>query len=68
VQQFLSAPVGAEVCGPELTPDQETLFIAVQHPGADGTVEAPLSTFPDGAQPRPAIVSIFRLEGGRIGR
>ena len=63
VQQFLTVPVGAEACGPLITDDQLSVFIAVQHPGeTDGaTFEAPTSTWPhtDGF-PRPSVVAVHR--------
>ena len=31
-RQFLSGPVGCEVCGPAFTPDNRTFFVAIQHP------------------------------------
>ena len=71
LRQFLTVPFGAEACGPLITPDQETIFCAVQHPGEiDGaTPEDPASTWPDGRQPRPSLVSVFKdVPGGkRIG-
>jgi uncharacterized protein len=50
---FFRVPVGAELCGPCFTPDGRTLFVAVQHPGTDGTKDYPgferASTFEDPA-------------------
>ena len=64
LKQFLSVPTGAEACGPCFTPDQETLFCAVQHPGEDGTIdgEGQVSDWPDrgGRPPRPSVVDIVR--------
>jgi uncharacterized protein len=66
VQLFLTVPVGAETCGPLLTRDNRSLFIAVQHPGEGGTVEAPISHWPGGGDslPRPAVTSIWRSADG----
>ena len=79
---FFRCPVGAELCGPCFTPDGETLFLSVQHPGADGT-EALIgfgrpSTFKDPATrwpdtdpdskmpPRPSVLVITKDGGGKI--
>ena len=75
---FFRCPHGAEMCGPEFTPDDTTLFLAVQHPGetdeSDPTAEAarfeePVTRWPDfkdGIPPRPSIVVVTRKGGGKI--
>lgn len=69
VKRFLSVPAGAECCGPLLSPDNTTFFIAVQHPGEDvsGLFSNSQSKWPDGDYPRPSVVTIRRTDGGRIG-
>jgi len=66
-RRFLAGPVGCEICGPELTPDGTTLFVAIQHPGEGGGLRVPASRWPDGAYPRPSVVAITRGDGGPIG-
>lgn len=64
LRQFLSGPRGAEICGPEFTPNNSALFCAVQHPGEGSTLAEPLSTWPDGAAPpRPSVVVVTRERG-----
>jgi secreted PhoX family phosphatase len=69
------------MCGPCFTPDSETLFVAVQHPGADGTkdfkgferastFDDPATRWPDfqpGMPPRPSVVAIRAKKGGPVG-
>ncbi|MGE0857196.1 MAG: PhoX family phosphatase, partial [Hyphomicrobiaceae bacterium] len=66
-KHFFRCPVGAEMCGPAFTPDGETFFVAVQHPGELGckegisTFDASVTNWPetDGkGPPRPAVIAI----------
>ncbi|MDT9724944.1 DUF839 domain-containing protein [Xylanibacillus composti] len=65
--QFASGPVESELTGPWFTPDERTLFLAVQHPGENTEDPSnPTSMWPHRPgdnQPRPAVVAItgFRL-------
>jgi secreted PhoX family phosphatase len=70
LKQFLTVPPGAETCGPFLTGDDRSVFVAVQHPGEvdDATLDDPASTWPDGDFAKPAVVVTWRLDGGPIGR
>lgn len=69
LQQFMSGPLGAEICGCQFTPDCETLFLSIQHPGEGGSVLEPSSRWPDGpgTQPRSSVIAVKRDGGGRVG-
>ena len=62
------------MCGPFFTPDDESLFLAVQHPGeqeegADVKFDGPITRWPDFDEklpPRPSVVVITKTGGGRI--
>ncbi|MBS42142.1 MAG: phosphatase [Nocardioides sp.] len=69
VQQFLSVPTEAETCGPVIHDDDHSVFVAVQHPGEDGSWDDQHSFFPDYVEtsgggkfagPRPTVVQVTR--------
>ncbi|HCC45631.1 MAG TPA: dTDP-glucose 4,6-dehydratase, partial [Gammaproteobacteria bacterium] len=69
---FFRAPLGAEVSGPQFSPDFRTLFLAVQHPGdTEGSnFENPATRWPDFDQqlpPRPSIIAVRRDDNQKIG-
>lgn len=62
VLQVASAPIDAEFTGPFFSPDGETLFLSVQHPGEGSkNLENLSSHWPEGgtAQPKPSVVCIY---------
>ncbi len=70
--QFLAVPNQAETCGPVIHDRDGSVFVAVQHPGEDGTWDDQLSFFPDFVSdgesprrgewrgPRPSVVQVTR--------
>ncbi|MEM8836706.1 MAG: PhoX family phosphatase [Pseudomonadota bacterium] len=77
---FFRCPVGGELCGPYFADDSKALFLAVQHPGTDGTkdfagfernstFEDPATRWPDfdpAMPPRPSVVVVTKEDGGVI--
>ena len=76
VEQFLAVPADAETCGPVIHDRDNSVFVAVQHPGEGGDWGAHTSYFPDFvpggelsgdlvAVPRPAVVQVFADSPGK---
>lgn len=61
--QFASGPVGSEMTGPWFTPDEKTLFLAVQHPGENlKSYDKPTSHWPKGGN-QVALPSVIAING-----
>ena len=78
IRRFLVGPSGCEIAGVTLTPDQQTMFVNIQHPGEEtDAVGKPtpanpraVSNWPDfdpAGRPRAATVVIRKEGGGVIG-
>ncbi|WP_421742127.1 PhoX family protein [Cellulomonas sp.] len=72
VQQFLSVPAEAETCGPVVRDADDMVYVAVQHPGENGTWAQQRSFFPDYVAPgslaggrwggpRPSVVQVWKV-------
>ncbi len=69
-RHFLGCPNGAELCGPAFTPDGQSFFVSVQHPGEDANYDAPSTRWPDFADnmpPRPSVVAVVKKGAGEFG-
>jgi secreted PhoX family phosphatase len=71
-RRFYACPQGAELCGPEFTPDDSTYFAAVQHPADEkgSTFENPSTRWPDfdeNMPARPSVQVLVKTGGGPIG-
>lgn len=76
VEQFLSVPRDAETCGPVVDSRDAMVYVNVQHPGEDGSIDAQNSYFPDylaegerapaGAWrgPRPSTIQVYKAGRG----
>ena len=65
VRQFLSACAGAELTSLAMTPDDRSLFAAIQHPGEGSKNLEPaniISRWPDGDFPRPSVVAVTKAD------
>ncbi|WP_130179039.1 PhoX family phosphatase [Cryobacterium sp. SO1] len=69
VDQFLAVPRESETCGPIIRDDERMVYVAVQHPGEDGSFANQHSYFPDYtttggggrvAAPRPSVVQVWQ--------
>jgi hypothetical protein len=60
LRQFLSGVPGGEVASLIFTPDTQTLFASIQHPGEGSSLSQPTSRWPDGGVPRPAVVAVTK--------
>jgi len=78
IRRFLVGPRGCEITGVVTTPDQETMFVNVQHPGESTTFfgtptpanPRAVSNWPDfepDGRPRSSTVVIRKIRGGKIG-
>jgi uncharacterized protein len=67
-----SCPIDAEMTGPYFTPDDTSVFASIQHPGEDGTIAAPTSTWNSvtsasgGVCSRNAVIVVRRENGSSI--
>lgn len=77
MRRFLVGVPGCEITGVEMTPDNRTMFVNIQHPGEFGTLTDLHSSWPNpngnaldppvaGQRPRTATIVITRDDGGEI--
>ncbi|MGQ0718483.1 MAG: PhoX family protein [Pseudonocardiales bacterium] len=76
-RRFLVGPKGCEITGVVVTPDEQAMFVGIQHPGerpddmpSDPANPKEISSWPDGdagGRPRSSTLVITKDDGGTIG-
>jgi len=67
LRQFLSSVVGCETASLKFNPNNDSLFVSIQHPGEGSRIDNPSSLFPDGTTPpRPSVIAAVRDESGPL--
>ncbi|NMO95909.1 PhoX family protein [Paenibacillus lemnae] len=65
--QFASGPVESELTGPYFTPDEQTLFLSVQHPGENTEdLSKPTSTWPHRKGENRARCGVVAISGFKL--
>ncbi|MUT68725.1 DUF839 domain-containing protein [Paenibacillus sp. NEAU-GSW1] len=65
--QFASGPVECELTGPFFTPDEQTLFLSVQHPGENTKdLNNPTSTWPHRQGDKMARCAVVAVSGFKL--
>lgn len=78
MRRFLVGVPGSEITGVDMTPDNRSMFVNIQHPGEYGSLDDIQSNWPNpngnalqdpiaGQRPRSATIVITRDDGGEIG-
>lgn len=66
--QFASGPSDSEMTGPFFTPDEQTLFLSVQHPGETTTdLSKPTSLWPHRPGDTKARCGVVAISGFKLG-
>ena len=76
-RRFLVGPNQCEITGVFMTPDRQTMFVGIQHPGerpddlpANPASPKQFSSWPDGptgGRPRSSLIVVTKDDGGKIG-
>ncbi|SDC45930.1 hypothetical protein SAMN02799630_00272 [Paenibacillus sp. UNCCL117] len=65
--QFASGPKDCELTGPYFTPDEQTLFLSIQHPGENTTdLEKPTSLWPHRKGDKKARGAVVAISGFKL--
>ncbi|MFD1957376.1 PhoX family protein [Paenibacillus thailandensis] len=65
--QFASGPVECELTGPFFTPDEQTLFLSIQHPGENTKdLNNPTSTWPNRPGEKMARCAVVAISGFKL--